>query len=129
MTVMDATAFLDAAHHRCSELPGSALTRPFGPGWDVYKVRGKVFALFTEAPGRPMVILKADPFDAELLRGSHREITPGYHMNKRHWISVEPGPGVDAALVTDLITDSYLLVVEKLPRRDRPVDPATFGRA
>ena len=33
------------------------------------------------------------------------------------------GPEVD-----DLVTDSYLLVVENLPRAKRPVDPATFGR-
>ena len=125
---MDAEELFDVAHDRCAELPGSRLTRPFGFGWDVYKVRGKVFALLTEEPGRPMVILKADPFDSELLRGNHAEITPGYHMNKRHWISVEAGPGIDAALVADLVTDSYLLVVEKLPRRERPVDPGTFAR-
>jgi predicted DNA-binding protein (MmcQ/YjbR family) len=31
--------------------------------------------------------------------------------------------------VTELVTESYLLVVEKLPRAQRPVDPDTFGRA
>jgi predicted DNA-binding protein (MmcQ/YjbR family) len=30
--------------------------------------------------------------------------------------------------VEDLVTESYLLVVENLPRAERPVDPATFGR-
>jgi len=29
--------------------------------------------------------------------------------------------------VDDLVTESYLLVVEGLPRRLRPVDPTTFG--
>ena len=38
-------------------------------------------------------------------------------------------PGADPKqLVDDLVTDSYLLVVENLPRAKRPVDPATFGR-
>lgn len=33
-----------------------------------------------------------------------------------------------AQYLHDRVTDSYLLVVAGLPRRRRPVDPATFGR-
>jgi predicted DNA-binding protein (MmcQ/YjbR family) len=43
------------------ELPGAQLEHPFGPDWEVFKVRGKVFMLMTEVPGRPVVILKARP--------------------------------------------------------------------
>ena len=50
-------------------------------------------------------------------------------MNKRHWITVTPGPGLTPELVDELVTESYLLVVQGLPRRTRPVDPETFGRA
>ena len=32
--------------------------------------------------------LKCDPEHGEVLRGEHPAITPGYHMNKRHWITV-----------------------------------------
>ena len=49
-------------------------------------------------------------------------------MNKRHWITLHPGPSLDPELVGDLVTDSYLLVVAKLPRARRPVDPQLFGR-
>lgn len=50
-------------------------------------------------------------------------------MNKRHWISVGDGVFAEGAqYLHDLVTDSYLLVVAGLPRRRRPVDPATFGR-
>ena len=41
-------------------------------------------------------------------------------MNKRHWISVATGSTIDEALVRELVTDSYRLVVESLPRRSRP---------
>jgi predicted DNA-binding protein (MmcQ/YjbR family) len=75
------------------------------------------------------VILKADPAHAVSLREAHTEITPGYHMDKKHWITVHPGGGIDAGLVDDLVTDSYLLVVEGLPKRRRPVDPETFRLA
>lgn len=39
-----------------------------------------------------------------------------------------PDTDVDAQLVRDLVTESCLLVVEKLPRARRPVDPETFGQ-
>lgn len=114
------------ARMRAEELPGTDLTYPFGPDWDVFKVRGKVFMLHTAITGKPIVIVKADPENAELLREQHSDITPGYHMNKRHWITLNPGGTLEKSLVDDLVTDSYLLVVEKLPQAKRPVDPATF---
>lgn len=113
---------------RAEELPGADLDHPFGPDWDVFKVRGKVFMLQTRATGQPIVTLKARPADGSALREAYSEITPGYHMNKRHWITLHPGGTLDASLVADLVTESYLLVVEKLPKAERPVNPATFGR-
>lgn len=76
-----------------------------------------------------VVNLKAAPADSQVLQEAYEEITPGYHMNKRHWITVGRGRALDAELLTDLVTESYLLVVEKLPRAQRPVNPATFGQA
>ncbi|MEQ0565379.1 MmcQ/YjbR family DNA-binding protein [Amycolatopsis sp. NEAU-NG30] len=109
------------------DLPGARLDHPFGPDWDVFKVRGRVFMLMTEVPGRPVVILKADPGDARALREQHRHITPGYHMNKKHWITLEDGDGVDKTLVEELVSDSYLLVVARLPKAEQPVDPHAYG--
>ena len=109
------------------ELPGARLEHPFGPDWEVFKVRGKVFMLMTEIPWRPVVILKADPGEALALREHNSHITPGYHMNKRHWITLEDGDGVDETLVEELVTDSYLLVVAGLPKAEQPVDPHTYG--
>jgi predicted DNA-binding protein (MmcQ/YjbR family) len=116
------------ARERTGELPGSDLEYPFGPDWEVFKVRGKVFMLMTEVTGEPIVILKADPQDAKALRDTYDDITPGYHMNKKHWITLHPGGSLQKGLVEDLVTESYLLVVENLPRARRPVDPAIFGR-
>jgi len=50
-------------------------------------------------------------------------------MNKRHWITLNPGGAIDEELVRNLVTESYLLVVENLPRSKRPVDPQTFGQS
>lgn len=115
------------ARNRVDELPGAELGYTFGPDWEVFKVRGKVFMLMTEITGEPIVIVKAHPEDGKTLREQRKDITPGYHMNKRHWITLNLGGELQEDLVDDLVTESYLLVVENLPRAKRPVDPEIFS--
>lgn len=124
---MNGTTLQKTAADLAEELPGARLEHPFGPDWEVFKVRGKVFMLMTEVPGRPVVILKADPGESLALRERNSHITPGYHMNKKHWITLEDGEGVDEKLVEELVTDSYLLVVSHLSKAEQPVDPHTYG--
>lgn len=125
---MNGDALQERARARVDELPGAVLEHPFGPDCEVFKVRDKVFMLMTDVTGEPIVILKTGPEDSKALREQHDDITPGYHMNKRHWITLNPGGDLQESNVDDLVTDSYLLVVENLPLAKRPVDPATFGR-
>jgi predicted DNA-binding protein (MmcQ/YjbR family) len=125
---MNGEELQEHARARVQELPGADLEHPFGPGWEVFKVREKVFLLMTDVTGEPIVILKTDPEDSKALQEQHDDITPGYHMNKKHWITLHPSDDLQTQLIADLVTDSYLLVVENLPYAKRPVDPATFGR-
>lgn len=125
---MDGNKLQEQARDRAQELPGAGVEHPFGPEWEVFKVCGKVFMLLTAVTGEQIVIVKAAPEDGKALRDQHGDITPGYHMNKQHWITLHPGGDLPRQLVDDLVTDSYLLVVEGLPHSKRPVDPATFGR-
>ena len=106
-----------------SSLEGVVRGQPFGPGYDVSTVVGKVFMLITEVPGRLVVTVKCEPEYATALRAEFPTITPGYHMNKRHWISIANGTGITADLVTELVTNAYLLVVDTLPQRLRPPRP------
>ena len=85
---MDGKRVQARAIARTEELPGATLEYPFGPEWEVFKVSGRVFMLVTHVTGAPIVIVKSDPEDAIALRSTYAEITPGYHMNKRHWISL-----------------------------------------
>ena len=103
-----------------SSLPDATCTQPFGPEYDVFKVKGKVFAMTTEVPGQKIVTLKCDPERGAILREVHETVTAGYHMNKRHWISIAAGPGITQAFVSDLVRDAYRLVVAGLPKRERP---------
>lgn len=101
------------ADHVAVNLPGADLEHRLDPNWDLYKVNGKVFMLMTDLPGRPVVVLKADPDNAVALREQYADITPGYHMNKKHWITVQGGGTVDENLVKQLVTDSYQLVAHR----------------
>ena len=104
----------------CAALPATTDETPFGPETSVYKVVGKVFAV-TNLEGEPVTVtIKADPPHAEALVREHDWVKPGYHMNKRHWVTMTLGPGADSQLVTDLIVNSYELVVAGLPRDRRP---------
>jgi len=98
----------------CLGLRGATESFPFGPETPVYKAaNGKVFAIVSE-PGdpSPAVTLKAHPHDGEALRQQHPTIIPGYHMNKRHWLTV-PLDLADRLLV-DLVTESHRLVAPRL---------------
>lgn len=126
---MDGKTLHRVVRERAEELPGAHPTHPFGPDWEVWKVRGKVFLLLTVLDDAPIANVKARPADGAQLREAYPEIAPGYHMNKRHWLSLHPGGTLDAQLVEDLVTESYLLVVEhSVPQRDWPVAPHAFGR-
>jgi predicted DNA-binding protein (MmcQ/YjbR family) len=119
----------ERAAKRAEELSGAVRSHQATGDWEVWKVGGKVFMLHTSMPGEPVVTLKANPADAVSLREAHPQITPGYHTDKKHWITLHPGGDIDADLVDDLVTESYLLVVEGLPKQQRPVDPETFRLA
>jgi predicted DNA-binding protein (MmcQ/YjbR family) len=106
-------------HVACAGHPGAILTFPFGEETAVYKVGGKVFAL-TAADEPTHVTLKAEPADVTGLTETYDAITRGYHMNKKHWITVEVDGSLPGGLVEELIEDSYDLVVDGLPARDRP---------
>lgn len=128
---MDPDTVLRLAHEQAMQYPSVVVDHPFGPDNTVYKVRGKMFMMQYELRGVPSINLKIDPLDGEVLRDAYAEIAPGYHMSKKHWITVagrgDPESDFDADLLHDLVLESYCLVVAKLPVRDRPVDPMTFG--
>lgn len=97
--------------------PGAREDTPFGPGALVYKVSGKMFALMGIGEDRLTMNLKCDPQEALIIRDSFDAVTPGYHMNKKHWNTVDLLAGLDHGLIEEWIDDSYQLVVAKLPKR------------
>jgi predicted DNA-binding protein (MmcQ/YjbR family) len=85
-------------------------TFPFGPETSVFKVGGKMFALAALRRKPLQVSVKCEPELGEQLRGSYDEIAPGYHLNKRHWLTVTCGGAAPDELVRELVSGSYELV-------------------
>jgi predicted DNA-binding protein (MmcQ/YjbR family) len=118
-----------ALRRRCLALPGATEEFPFDAENSVFKVAGKIFAI-SRLDGRPLrVSVKCDPGLAEQLRASYPAITPGYHLNKRHWNTIVLDGSVPDAMVRDMIEDSYDLVVSALPRAARAALGWTGGQS
>lgn len=113
---------LTAVRDHLLSLPAATEDTPFGPEVLVYRLHGKMFALL-RWEANPMVLnLKCDPELALLLREIHPEVTPGWHMNKRHWNSVTLQDTLADDLWQGWVHHSYQRVSATLPRRlQRPL--------
>ncbi len=74
-----------------------------------------MFAL-TDLQSFESINLKCDPEMAVQLREQHASVLPGYHMNKRHWITVLMDGSVPDSLIREWIEISYGLIVAHLPK-------------
>ena len=101
----------------CLAKPNVTEGTRFGGDTLVFKVGGKMFALASLDEVPPRVNLKCDPERALDLRDRYEEVQPGYHMNKKHWNTVELGGGIPEAELRSMIDHSYDLVLARLPKR------------
>jgi len=83
---------------------------PVRRGDVVFKAGGKMFALAALQRKPLRVSVKCDPELGEQLRASYTEIEPGYHLNKRHWLTLTCGGEVSDELVRELVIGSHELV-------------------
>jgi predicted DNA-binding protein (MmcQ/YjbR family) len=100
----------------CIEKKGVEEGFPFGSDIIVFKVMGKVF-LIADLQEQPLTFnVKCDPEKAVELRERYSCITPGYHMNKKHWNTIVSDGSVSSALIKEWVSDSYNCVIAKLPK-------------
>ena len=109
---MAARLTFDALVAHCQNFPEVSLEFPFDARTLVFKVAGKIFAL-CDIEEFQSVNLKCDPEVAMELRERYAAVKPGYHMNKRHWNTVEVSEDAAAGQILQWVTDSYLLVAPK----------------
>ncbi len=92
---------------------------PFDESTLVYKIGGKMFLLMSLDQEPLRINVKTAPEHSEVLREEYPQITPGYHMNKKHWNSVVIDGYLSMQLIKELIDESFYLVVNKLPMKNR----------
>lgn len=97
----------------CLRKPSVTEGTPFGPDTLVFKVGGKIFAItaLDEIPARAN--LKCDPDLALELRDRYEQVRPGYHMNKKHWNTVEIESDIPDVEIRKMIDHSYELVAKR----------------
>jgi predicted DNA-binding protein (MmcQ/YjbR family) len=101
----------------CLSLPGATSDFPFDEVTEAFRVRGKIFVLLFGAQAKPVEAnLKCDPDLAADLRGAYPDITPGWHMNHRHWNTVVFDGSIPDAKLEWLVRHSYDRVLAGLPR-------------
>ena len=111
---------IEAFRDYCLRKKGVEETFPFGEETLVFKVMGKMFALTGLDSAEFTVNLKCEPDWVIELREEHPDdISPGYHMNKQHWNTVQFEGGLDDSFLKKLVDHSYDLVVASLPKKTR----------
>jgi predicted DNA-binding protein (MmcQ/YjbR family) len=99
--------------------PEVTLDYPFGDDVLVFKVKKKMFALIGKNQDTMSMNLKCDPDEGAALRDVFPAIRAGYHMNKRHWITIDFDGTVPEGEIKRLIDNSFLLVVGNLTKQDQ----------
>src|ERR1700730_7903245 len=110
---------IESFREYCLKKPAATETTPFGPDDVVFKVEDKMFAIAALMEVPPRVNLKCDPDLALELRDRYEQVQPGYHMNKKHWNTVELSGGIPESEMRRMIDHSYELVVKSLPKAAR----------
>lgn len=108
----------DVFREYCLKKKGTSEGTPFGPDHIVFKVGGKMFALLGLDEVPAAANLKCDPDLALELRDRYEQVQPGYHMNKKHWNTVEI-ESLPEREIRKMIDHSYDLVVQGLPKAQR----------
>lgn len=109
---------LDHLREYCLAKPFVSESFPFNEDALVFKVGSKMFCL-TNINFTVSMNLKCDPEKSAELREEYEEISPGFHMNKKHWNTVSLVGNLANELLEELIDDSYNLVVKSMTKKER----------
>lgn len=103
---------IEELRYFCLSLPEVSEHFPFDETTLVFKVNDRMFAL-TDLEGPLSVNLKCDPELAIELREQYPAVKPGYHMNKKHWNTVEIDGSISDTILKKWIEMSYGLIAKK----------------
>ena len=100
--------------------PDAYRDNPFhDDNWDLIRVKGseKAFMLIYERNGFININVKVSPQWGDFWRSVHKSVIPGYHQNKRHWITIILDGTRPEDDIRKMISESYALVTDNPTRR------------
>lgn len=109
---------IEALREYCLKKRGVTESFPFDETTLVFKVAGKIFCL-TDLEDSFGLNLKNNPEKNIELREQYEAVKPGYHMNKKHWNSVNVNGSIPENLLKQWIDESYEIVVKGLTKKQR----------
>lgn len=120
MDLAPATATLKAVLDAMPGAVGAPMTAARGsqPLVLIYKILGKMFAILS-VRGEQFVIVKCDPFRADLLREQYTGVGHRSHLDRRYWISVDLDADVPADEIEALVAHSWDQVAATLSKKQR----------
>jgi predicted DNA-binding protein (MmcQ/YjbR family) len=112
---------IEALRLFCLSLPHTTEDMPFDEHVLTFRIHQKIFLLTNLNDPTCSFNAKCEPSLATSLRERYPEaIKPGWHMNKKHWNTIDAEhPSLHDTLIHDLITHSYLRIVSSLTRAQR----------
>ena len=110
---------IDSFREYCLSKRGVTEDFPFDEVTLCLRVGGKIFAITGLDAETFTVNLKCEPDYAVELRERHPEVQPGWHMNKKHWNTVDFEGALDDKTLRHLIDHSYDQVIKTLKKADR----------
>ena len=106
---------IEGCRSHCLRKKGVTEEFPFGEETLVFKVMAKLFCL-TSVQSFSSINIKCDPETGVELREKYASVFPGYHMNKKHWITVLVDGSIPDKTIYEWIDQSYELVVNHLSK-------------
>ena len=106
---------IESVREYCLSLPHATEDFPFDETTLAFRIGGRIFAMI-DLERTEWFVLKCNPDMAIELREKYAEISPAWHMNKRHWNQINLFGYLSEELICSLIRHSYSLVVQKLPK-------------
>lgn len=100
------------------KFPG--VTSEFKVEWDaqLFKVNNKMFAMIGQNKQKDDIIsVKLLPQNGIFYQEQYPSITPGYYLNKIHWISIPLEKDISMNLIQELLEQSYHYFVTTLPKK------------
>ncbi|HYF81549.1 MAG TPA: MmcQ/YjbR family DNA-binding protein [Clostridia bacterium] len=103
----------------CKSKTGVTVEFPFDNSCMSFKLVSKFFAFIDIKKDKNAISLKCEPWLAAAFREQYEGVTPGYHLNKKHWNTIDVNLDIPEEKVIEMIDMSYELIRKGLKKQER----------